>query len=349
MIGVVGRAQQSIDAARERGTATLRTARGRYRWFDHLARAYERYQDRRGDRLAAAMTYFGFLSFFPLVALAYALLGYLVAVSERARDYLVKAIGSVLPGLSEQLPVQQVAQAKAAAGIIGLVGLLIVGLGWVAALRESLRVIWGNDPGGGGNFLVKKAMDIGLLVFLGATLIASVAMSTVATGATHEVLEQLGLAGVLGMGTMLWMLSLGVAVVFDTVIFLVMFSRLSGTQAPWQHLLRGALFGAVGFELLKLIATLLIGTTMRNPVYASFAVVAGLLVWIDAVSRFVLFAAAWTATRSVVMDVDGAAPEPARTRESGRTEPSAPAAAARGFIPRDLAVTSRVRRKITRR
>jgi inner membrane protein YhjD len=349
MMGVVARAQRSIDAARERATGTLRAARGRYRWFDHLARAYERYQERRGDRLAAAMTYFGFLSFFPLVALAYALLGYLVAVSEKARDYLVKAIDSVLPGLSDRLPVEQVAHAKAAAGIIGLVGLLLVGLGWVAALRESMREIWGNDPGGGGNFLVKKGMDIGLLAFLGATLIASVAMSTVATGATHEVLEQLGLAGVPGMGTMLWMLSLGVAVVFDAVIFLVMFSKLSGTQAPWPQLLRGALFGAVGFELLKLIATLLIGSTMRNPVYASFAVVAGLLVWIDVVSRFVLFAAAWTATRTVVLDVDAAGPESARTLEPERTEPSAPAAAARGVIPRDLALGADKKRKITRR
>jgi inner membrane protein YhjD len=300
----VARVRHAVDSARERGLRVLRGARRRSRWFDHMARAYERYQDRRGDRLAAAMTYFGFLSFFPLLALAYALLGYLVGVSEKARDYLVDAINSVLPGLADQLPVEQIAQAKAAAGLIGLVGLLFAGLGWVAALRESMREIWGNDPTGGGNFVIKKLWDIGLLGFLGAMLILSVATSGVATQATHGVLEVLGLADITGMGTALWVLSVGVAIAFDALIFLVIFSRMSGTRAPWRRIYRGALFGAVGFESLKLIATLLIGSTTRNPVYASFAVVAGLLIWIDVVSRFVLFSAAWTATRRVILRAD---------------------------------------------
>src|SRR4051812_25135274 len=118
MIRLVAQAQRAVETAQARGVGVVRAARRRWRWFDHLARAYQRYQDRRGDRLAAAMTYFGFLSFFPLLALGYALLGYLVGVSDRARAYLVDAINSVLPGLAQRLPVEQIAQAKAAAGVI---------------------------------------------------------------------------------------------------------------------------------------------------------------------------------------------------------------------------------------
>lgn len=306
MTGLVTRARRAAEAAQARGVGVVRRARLRWPWFDHLARAYQRYQDRRGDRLAAAMTYFGFLSFFPLLALAYALLGYLVGVSERARAYLVDATHSLLPGLAQRLPVEQIAQAKAAAGIIGLVGLLITGLGWVGAARESMREIWGTDPNGGGNFLMKKLTDVGLLAFLGTMMILSVAVSGTAISATHAVLGLLGLADVVGMGTALWVLSICVAAVFDAVVFLVVFSKISGTRAPWRRLVKGALFGAVGFELLKLIATLLIGSVTRNPVYASFAVVVGLLVWIDVVSRFFLFTAAWTATRAVVLSADEA-------------------------------------------
>jgi membrane protein len=316
--------QQTFDTVRKRGITVLRGARRRSRWFDHLARAYERYHDRRGDRLAAAMTYFGFLSFFPLLALAYALLGYLVGVSERARDYLVDAINSILPGLAGQLPVEQIAQARATAGMIGLVGLLVTGLGWMAALRESMREIWGKDPTGGGNFVLKKLEDAGLMAFFGAILILSGATSGVATQATHGVLELLGLADVTGMGTALWVLSLGVAVMFNSLIFLVIFSRVSGTRAPWRTVIRGALFGAIGFELLKLVGAFLIGTTTRNPVYAPVAVVVGLLVWIDVVSRFLLFTAAWTATRRVIMRADEPAAEPAdETASRPAADPSA--------------------------
>lgn len=302
MAQMFGGLRRSVVEWRERLALAASTARRRRPWIDHLGRAYERYQDRRGDRLAAAMTYFGFLSFFPLLALAYSLLGYLVGASATARDKLLEAIDSLLPGLADEVPVEKIAQAKTTAGVIGLVLLLVIGLRWVDALRESLREIWGHDPTGG-RYLVNKLWDVGILGFLGLALIMSVTVSALSSAATHEVLEFLRVA-VPGMGTLLRILSIAVAIGFNTLIFLVLFSRLSGTRAAVRQLLSGALFGAVGFEVLKLAATLLIAGTTHNPVYASVTVVAGLLVWIDIASRFTLFAAAWTATRRPVLRAD---------------------------------------------
>ncbi|WP_067489445.1 YihY/virulence factor BrkB family protein [Actinomadura hibisca] len=320
VIDAVGR---RVEAATEAAKGLLRAARARWKWFDHLARAYERYQDRRGDRLAAALTSYGFLSFFPLLALAYALLGYLVGVSDQAREYFVDAINSLLPGLSAQLQIEKIAQSKAAAGLIGTAGLLLTGLGWVAVLRESLRDIWGFEPVAEGvNFLLMKVWDAAVLVFLGAMLICSSAATTVTGQATNAVLGWLGLDHVTGAGTVLRLLSLTVAIVFDTLIFLVLFSRLSGTRAPWRRIIRGALVGAVGFEILKQIATLLLARTTSNPVYASFAVLVGLMVWINILSRFILYAAAWTATRRVVMKADNGATGPAA--EDARTVSARP-------------------------
>jgi membrane protein len=291
----------------DRGKGYLRDARGRWRWFDHLARAYERYQDRFGDRLAAALTYHGFLAFFPLTALAFAVVGYLVVIDPHASDMVSKALKDILPGLEKQLPVKDIARAKEGAGIVGLVLLLWGGLGWVSALRESLRSIWDMDPSGGGNFVVKKFWDLVVLVSLGCTLLVSVALSGLVTSATHQVLGKVGLGHVTGAGFVLRVLSLAVALLADMVLFYVMFSRLSGTRASWTELLRGTLFGAIGLEILKLAGTYLIGHTMKNPIYASFAVTVGLLVWINLTSRFILFTAAWTSTRKVVLAVD--APE----------------------------------------
>lgn len=308
--------ERAVGWVRSRGEALGDAGRGRWRdvrerrpWLDHLARAFERYQERRGDRLAAALTCYGFLSFFPLLALAYSLLGYVVGISEQARDYFVRAVDSLLPGMSDQLQVEQIAQSKTAVGLLGVGALLITGLGWVQVLRESLRDIWANEPNGGGGFVSKRLWDAAVLVFLGVILICGMAVSSVATASTHMLLGWVGLDDVPGAGTGFRLLSVGCGIALNTVIFLVLFTRLSGTQASWRSIGRGALVGALGFEVLKQIATLLVGHTTGNPVYASFAVLVGLMVWINIASRYVLFTAAWTATRRVVLSADEDSPE----------------------------------------
>jgi membrane protein len=137
------------------------------------------------------------------------------------------------------------------------------------------------------------------------------------------VLGWVGLADVTGAGTLLRLIALSVAVAADGLIFFILFTTLAGTKATWRQLLRGCLFGAIGFEVLKLVGALLVAHTVRNPVYASFAVIAGLAVWINLSSRFILFSAAWTATRRVVLKADAPQPEDPEAKESEPKESEA--------------------------
>ena len=103
--------------------------------LDHVAQAWQRYSKDEGGQLAASVTYFGFLSFFPLLALAFSVLGYVVAYDPSLRASVEQSLQQALPGLigdgSGQIDVDRIAAAKAGAGIIGLLGLLYAGLGWV--------------------------------------------------------------------------------------------------------------------------------------------------------------------------------------------------------------------------
>ncbi len=90
--------QSRGNTIRGRVTDAYLSVRKRWRWFDHLALAYDRYQEKRGGPLAGATTFFAFLSFFPLVALAFSVAGYAAAISPHAADWLRTAIQSVLPG-----------------------------------------------------------------------------------------------------------------------------------------------------------------------------------------------------------------------------------------------------------
>ncbi|GAA3760632.1 membrane protein [Spinactinospora alkalitolerans] len=292
-------AGRTKDRLRHYGNVAMETywaLRRRRPGFDHLVRAYERYADRRGDQLAASVTYFAFLSFFPLLALAFSALGYVAAFNLEARGHLEQAINETLPGFAAQLPLDEIARARTGAGVIGLLGLLYTGLGSIAALREALHVMWLKNTADGPNFVVAKLLDTVVVIVLGLALLGSVALTGVAQTATGWLLSWVGLDGSVAAALATRLLGLVIAVGVDVAVFTVLFGRLSGTERPWRLLWRGALLAAVGFEVLKAAGALLIGSTLSNPVYASFAVLVGLLVWINIVLRFVLFAAAWTAT-----------------------------------------------------
>ncbi|MEV4168496.1 YihY/virulence factor BrkB family protein [Nonomuraea sp. NPDC049709] len=291
----MARLTERVESVRAWGRGKLDDWRVRRLSFDHLVRAAQRYQLQSGDRLAGAVTYFAFLSFFPLVALAYAVLGFVVATSDETRYALEKAIVERLPGISAQLDIKAIAKAKETAGIIGLLGLLYAGLGALDALRGALRDIsMATTPPL--NFFLGKLRDLASLIMLGLTAIVSVLVAGFATTATDKVVH-----AVFGGADTLANLGLRAAGVTasvgaDWLLFVILLGWVARPTQPFRVIARGALLGAIGFGVLKQIATLLLATTLGNPVYGTFAVIVGLLVWINFSARLVLFVAAWTAT-----------------------------------------------------
>ncbi|MFE9242539.1 YihY/virulence factor BrkB family protein [Nocardiopsis sp. NPDC006938] len=270
--------------------------RRRYPSVDHLVRAYERYSDRNGTQLAGAVTYFTFLSFFPLMALAFAGVGFLANQQVELTSYLERALDDVLPGLAQQLPMDQIARARVGASVVGLLGLLYAGLNSVWSLRQALHAIWLKSFRQGPNFVLRKLGDLLVMLGLGGALLFTVAFTSFMQTATVWLLSLVGLDGSLVANLALRALALVIAIAVNMCVFVFIFSVLSGDGGPSAPMWRGALLGAVAFEVLKYAAALLLAGTLGNPVYASFAVLVGLLVWINLVIRVVLFSAAWTAT-----------------------------------------------------
>ncbi|MGN9836681.1 YihY/virulence factor BrkB family protein [Nonomuraea sp. H19] len=263
--------------------------------LDHLIRTVRRYQLQYGDRLAGAVTYFAFLSFFPLVALSYAVLGFVVGASETTRHALEQAIVERLPGIATQLNLDAIAKAKETAGIIGLFGLLYAGLGAMDALRGALREM-SMIAAPPLNFFLGKLRDLASIVLIGVTMISSVLVAGFATTATDKVMHF-----VFGSESPLATVGLRLAGVAasvgaDWLLFLILLGWVARPTQPFRVIAKGALLGAIGFGVLKQVATLLLGQTLGNPVYGAFAVIAGLLIWINFSARLVLYVAAWTAT-----------------------------------------------------
>jgi membrane protein len=271
--------------------------------FDHVVRAASRYQADTGDRLAAAVTFFGFLSFFPLLAATASLLA--VVAPDTAATTVAQQVDSFSPGLAEQLGLEETLRNNTAVGLTGLfslAGLLYAGLGWVDALREALRTMWHQNVKAG-NIVKKKLTDVVVLAGLGATLLFSVVVSAAAGAFSDVALGLVGLEGRLVARVLVTGVGTALALFTSTLLFLYLFIRLPKVETPWRRILRGAVLAAVLFEVLKRLGAIYIQGTTENPLYGAFAVVVGLLVWINLVSRMLLFCAAWTVTAPYNSDV----------------------------------------------
>jgi membrane protein len=282
----------------DRVTGTLRRQREKRPWLDHLIRAYQQYKSANGDHLAAAITYFSFLAIFPLVLLAASVAGYVLANDAGLVDQLLRQIRENVPGSlgdTTSDAVRSVIEHRGSIGIIALLGVVYAGLGWIGNLRTGVQMVWACEVRKE-SFLKAKLGDLLVLVGLGLGIGLSLALTSGGTAATNWVVKGLHLDGIPGMGTLVAGITILLALAGDTLLFMWLFTRLPRRPVRYRTVLRGAILAAVGYEVLKVVGTTYIAGVTSNPTYGVFAGVIGLLVWIDLVSRFLLLAAAWTAT-----------------------------------------------------
>jgi membrane protein len=141
-----------------------------------------------------------------------------------------------------------------------------------------------------------------ILVGIGSLLLISTVVTGGASSAASVVLDWLGTGGALAHAVIA-IVGLALAICVDVALFVFLFTRLPRISTPLRRVFRGALFGAIGFEILKVIGAVLVARTTSNPIYGTFAVMIGLLIWINLVTRWTLFTAAWTVTAPFDTDV----------------------------------------------
>jgi membrane protein len=310
-------------ALKDRITQRVERVRKRRPFVDHLFRMAEHYGAVNGSLQAGAVTYFAFLSFFPILALAFAVIGYVAAVVPDAETDLVTAISDVLPGMvSRQEADGKIAISDieaAAPGIltIGLLVMLYSGLGWISAMRNALMVVFERPVGEQPGFAKGKLRDLTALVLLGVILMVSVGVSGVITSLAEPVLDFFELEA--GTEPLLWILALALGLVANSLLFFAFFKLLGDPVDPSRSLWSGALLGAVGFELLKQLSRFLIASTTDQPAFKAFGIALILLVWINYFSRVVMYAAAWAHTSVEAREIrDREALEQAKMQELTR-------------------------------
>lgn len=264
-----------------------------------LWRAWKRYGDSRGNLLAGGVGYFAFFSVFPAVLLAFTIFGFVLRGQPDLLNQVKDAINDMLPGFVKTtaqpegiIDVSAPTRATLSiSGIVAAVGLVLAGTGWLSALRDAIRQIFGVE-GAPGNLIVAKLRDLGVLVLLGVAILLSTVVGSIAGAAAQWAAELVGLES---QAWLLTLVALVVGVLLDAAIIMLMLRVLTGVDVPWRGLRNAAIFGGIGLTLLKKFGTLLLTSTTSNPLFLTIATVVGLLVWLNFMSRIILISAAWAA------------------------------------------------------
>ena len=160
-------------------------------WAGVLKRTLKEFQRDKLTIWAAALTYYGILSIFPLLLVLVSLLG---LMGQSATQPLIDNVGSVAPGPAKDIvtsAIENLQKSQGAAGILfiaGLAGALWSASGYIAAFMQASNAIWDVEEGRP----IWKTIPLRLAITLvTVVLLAIMALGVVLTGPLAEELGNL--------------------------------------------------------------------------------------------------------------------------------------------------------------
>lgn len=308
--------------------SSIAWARRHSRAFDHAWRARERYNEVLGGRLAAAMAYYSFFAAFALALVAYAVVGYVLANSASAVAAVDKFLHQNVPFLNAG----QIAESRTTVAVVGLIGLVFTGVGWIESVRSSQRAIWRLDQQPG-NFFIRRLVDLGIMVAIGLLLALSLWVQNGINNAVAPVLlrvtpETVGVGLQQAISTTVTVVGVGLSLTVNVLLAACLLSGVSRLRMPLRRLMPASLLVAVGLSVLSSFGRLYVNYSSHRPAYQVVGGTVALLLFLYLFHQLLLFGAALAATATSGQVVDLAAgpapvayksaPAPPRKRMMGR-------------------------------
>src|ERR1700712_2369313 len=147
-----------------------------------------KFADDQGPFLAALLTYYGFLSLFPLLLLLATLLGFLLQNDPLLQTRILDSALGQFPLIGNDLPRGRLTGSNWAV-VVGLAGILYGGLGVAQAGQNAMNIIWAVPRNRRPHPIQSRGKSLLLLATVGLGVVATTALSglvnaTEAFGAT---------------------------------------------------------------------------------------------------------------------------------------------------------------------
>ena len=258
----------------------VRQARERNHVVDVAVETFEGWRLHLSARNASLLSFWSFLSIFPLLIVATTVLGFVLEGNEELQQEIVDGAFDSIPVLGEQLKDDPTSiEGSWFLLIVGLLGALWASTRAFVGLQGALDDVWEVPVDDRAKTPVLRLKALAGIGVLAVTLLASLGLSAVIQG-----------AGLPGVGRiLLWTATIAIHVA--TVSFFYRF--LTSADMTWRMVLPGSIFAGVLVSVIQHFATALVGTVSENSsdTYGTFAIVLGLIAWLGALAITTLLGA----------------------------------------------------------
>lgn len=275
-----------LVAIRERSAAVDITVETLDGWRKHIS-----------GRNASLLSFWAFLSIFPLLVVATTIVGLLLQDNPDLQDDIINSALADIPVLGPQL-------ARDPTAIEGNVFVLVVGL--LAALWSGTKVfmgtqlafddVWEIPVDERSPMPVERLRALVALGIIGISHLISIGLSALVQT-----------AGLPGIGRVLLIIG---SMAIHIVVIAAMYRYLTSADLSWRDVWPGAIIAGVIYGVLQHYATALVGRISENAseTYGNFAVVLGLVTWLGLLAMTTVMCAELNA--AIVRRASNASPTP---------------------------------------
>jgi membrane protein len=249
-----------------------------------VAVIYKAFDD-RAPYLAALVTYYAFVSLFPLLLLFVSVMGFILEAHPHLRQSVVNSAVDNLPGIGSEL--RQNLQTFKGSGlgiVLGVIGLAYGGLGAMQASQYAFNHIYAVPRFEQPNPVRSRVRSLRLLLLLGTAIIISTGINIlVANGQTFSA----------ELGTPLTIAGYATDLVINVVLFSMAYRVLTAIDLRLRDVLAGGFIAAVGWQILQAFGSRYVVHEARHggALYGVFGVVLATVAWLYLVALVVMLSA----------------------------------------------------------
>ncbi|MGB8963413.1 MAG: YihY/virulence factor BrkB family protein [Pseudonocardiaceae bacterium] len=273
-------------------TARLDGFQRRHTWLGFPLAVIYKFVDDQGGYLAVLITYYGFVSLFPMLLLLVSVLGFTLQNHPAWQQAVLGSALKNFPIVGPQLQDNVGAiHGSGLAVLLGILGALYGGLGLSVAIQTTLNRVWAVPRYARPDPVLSRLRGLVLFALLGAVVLITTALAAigpVAAGYGY------------GINTGERIAAIGIAVIVNVGAFLIGFRVLTARDIRLADLLPGAVAAGAAVQVLQTGGALFISYELNgaSQIYGVFGLVLGLLAWLYLQAVVVVFCAEINAVRA---------------------------------------------------
>lgn len=248
----------------------------------------KKFGDDRGGSLCALLTFYGFLSLFPLLLLLVTLLGFVGGSNHGFVLRIEHSAFSQFPIVGTKLStnIHALHNRSSLGLIVGIIGVVWGSQGALQTAQYAQAEIWNIPNVVRPNFWARLGRTACMTLLLGLFLLVSTVLAGLVTIGHH---------GALAVGG-----AVVVSLMVNIGLFLVAFRVLTPKQVVWRDMVPGAIAGGAGWTALQYLGGVLVEHSLRNTSkeYGTFALVLGLIGFLFLAAEVSVYAAELNVVRA---------------------------------------------------